>query len=321
MSEKALSLVIPVHNEEGALPRLFQALEQLQEDLPQLRTIIFVDDGSNDRSFPLLLEANTSHEGWRVLRFSRNFGQQVAILAGLRHTDTDAVVLMDADLQDPPQVIPEMVKKWEQGWDVVYGVRRSRDGESWIKRLSAKVFYRVLSQLSDIDIPIDAGDFRIMDRKVVRVINQLHEQRPYVRGLVSWAGFRQASVEFDRSPRQEGQTNYDLRKMMQLSVDAIIGFSSTPLRVITRLGLLVVLLSLIYSAIVLGLWLNDVNVPGWTSMMLVILFLGSIQLISLGVLGEYLAILTTEAKDRPRFIITFDSNRTENPEDRSGNDD
>lgn len=320
MTRKTVGLVIPVHNEESVMPRLLQRLQQLQQELPQLCQIVFVDDGSTDRSFALLIEAAAANEGWRVLRFSRNFGQQVAILAGLNHSTTDAVVLLDADLQDPPEVIPDMVEQWQQGWDTVYGVRRSRAGESWLKRISAKLFYRTLSHLSDIDIPVDAGDFRLMDRKVVEVIKQLGEQRPYVRGLVSWAGFKQTSVVFDRPPRMEGQTHYSLARMIRLSVDAIIGFSSAPLRIITRLGVLTVILSLIYSAVVLGLWLNDINVPGWTSMMLVILFLGSIQLISLGVIGEYIASLSMEAKGRPRFIIAYDSDKPHDGDDLSMND-
>ncbi len=313
MNDKLLSLIIPVYNEEAVLPLLFERLAALQNELPRLQEIIFVDDGSSDDSFALLLDAAGTGLGWRVLRFSRNFGQQVAILAGMQHAGGDAVVLMDADLQDPPEVVPRMVQMWDEGWDVIYGVRRKRQGETWIKRTSSKLFYRLLGRLSEIDIPVDTGDFRLMDRKVVKVINQLGEQRPYVRGLVSWAGFRQTSVLFDRPPRPQGETSYTLRDMVRLSVDAVVGFSSAPLRVVTRLGVLVVVFSLVYAAVVLGLWLNDINVPGWTSMMLVILFLGSVQLISLGVIGEYLANLSLESKGRPRFVIAFDSERNDNP--------
>ncbi|MEZ5569863.1 MAG: glycosyltransferase family 2 protein [Halioglobus sp.] len=313
MTEKTLSLVLPVYNESTVLPLLFTRLASLQRDIPGLDEIIFVDDGSTDDSFARLLEAADSHSGWRVLRLSRNFGQQVALLAGMQHAQGDAVVLLDSDLQDPPELIGDMVALWHQGWDVVYGVRRSRHGESWAKRVSSKLFYRMLSALSDIDIPLDAGDFRLMDRKVVRVINQLGEHRPYVRGLVAWAGFRQTQLLFDRPGRQGGKSSYRLPQMLRLSVDAIVGFSSAPLRLITRLGMLVVAMALVYSAVVLGLWLNDINVPGWTSMMLVILFLGAVQLISLGVIGEYLANLTQESKGRPRYVIAFDSQRPEAP--------
>tara|TARA_R110000823_G_scaffold210224_13_gene340545 strand:+ start:1687 stop:2637 length:951 start_codon:yes stop_codon:yes gene_type:complete len=313
MTERSLSLVLPVYNESAVLPLLFNRLASLQREIPGLNEIIFVDDGSTDNSFALLLDAAETNPGWRVLRLSRNFGQQVAMLAGMQHTHGDAVVLLDSDLQDPPELVNDMITLWQQGWDVVYGVRRLRHGEGWVKRISSKLFYRMLSTFSDIDIPVDAGDFRLMDRKVVRVINQLGEQRPYVRGLVSWAGFRQTQLLFDRPERPRGKTNYRLPQMLRLSVDAVVGFSSAPLRLITRLGMLVVSMALIYAAVVLGLWLNDINVPGWTSMMLVILFLGAVQLISLGVIGEYLANLTQESKGRPRYVIAFDSQQKELP--------
>ncbi|MEQ8515720.1 MAG: glycosyltransferase family 2 protein [Chromatocurvus sp.] len=307
MTDRNLSLVLPVFNEEETLPRLLDRLRALQQELPRLTEIIFVDDGSTDRSFALLRMAVDSATGWRLLRFSRNFGQQVASLAGLQHAGGDAVVLMDADLQDPPEVIAAMLQRWDDGWDVVYGVRRLRSGDSLLKRVAAKLFYRLLSRVSEVPIPVDAGDFRLMDRRVVDVLNRLGEQRPYVRGLVAWAGFRQTSIVFDRQPRREGTSSYDIGRMLRLSIDAIVGFSSAPLRVVTRLGILVVLLTLAYSIVVFGLWFAGINVPGWTSMMLVILFLGAVQLISLGVIGEYLANLVLEAKGRPRYVIAFDS--------------
>jgi dolichol-phosphate mannosyltransferase len=233
------------------------------------------------------------------------------MLAGIQQSTTDAVVIMDADLQDPPEVIPEMVALWQQGWEVVYGVRRSRDGENWLKKLTAKLFYRLLARMSDIEIPVDAGDFRLMDRKVVSVLCQLGEQRAYLRGLSAWAGFRQTGLEFDRAPRAEGATNYNLSRMIGLSIDALVGFSSAPLRFVTRLGIFTVIVSSLYCVVVLILWLAGINVPGWTSMMLVILFLGSVQLISLGVIGEYVATLLVEAKGRPRFVIAYDSARVD----------
>jgi dolichol-phosphate mannosyltransferase len=279
--------------------------------LPQLVEVIFVDDGSKDTSFAQLRKVVETQPGWRLLSFSRNFGQQAAMLAGIQQSTTDAVVIMDADLQDPPEVIPEMVALWQQGWEVVYGVRRSRDGENWLKKLTAKLFYRLLARMSDIEIPVDAGDFRLMDRKVVSVLCQLGEQRAYLRGLSAWAGFRQTGLEFDRAPRAEGATNYNLSRMIGLSIDALVGFSSAPLRFVTRLGIFTVIVSSLYCVVVLILWLAGINVPGWTSMMLVILFLGSVQLISLGVIGEYVATLLVEAKGRPRFVIAYDSARVD----------
>ncbi len=309
MTEKTLGIVIPVHNEQEMLPALAERLRHLSAELPELTEVIFVDDGSRDASFALLREMVDRQTGWRLISFSRNFGQQAAMLAGIQHATTDAVVVMDADLQDPPEVIPKMVALWRQGWDVVYGVRRSRDGENWLKKLTARIFYRLLARMSEIEIPIDAGDFRLMDRKVVLVLSQLGEQRCYLRGLSAWAGFQQIGLEFDRAPRADGATNYNFSRMMSLSIDAFIGFSSAPLRLITRLGILTVMVSILYCLVVLILWLAGINVPGWTSMMLVILFLGSVQLISLGVIGEYVATLTIEAKGRPRFIVAYDSDK------------
>ena len=314
MAEKTLGIVIPVHNEQEMLPRLAERLIRLRADLPQLVEVIFVDDGSKDTSFALLRKVVETQPGWRLLSFSRNFGQQAAMLAGIQQSTTDAVVIMDADLQDPPEVVPEMVALWQQGWEVVYGVRRRRDGENWLKKLTAKLFYRLLARMSNIDIPVDAGDFRLMDRKVVRVLGQLGEQRPYLRGLSAWAGFRQTGLQFDRAPRADGVTNYNFSRMISLSIDALIGFSSAPLRIVTRLGIFTVVASALYCVVVLVLWLAGINVPGWTSMMLVILFLGSVQLISLGVIGEYVATLLVEAKGRPRFVIAYDSAKVDTAE-------
>ncbi len=304
---RTVGVVVPVYNEQACLPQLFARLEALQVALPRLTEVLFVDDGSTDGSFALLLEACRSRPGWRVIRLSRNFGQEAAMLAGLQHVTTEAVVLLDADLQDPPEVIPRMVALWDEGWDVVYGVRERRLGEGWGKRLSAKLFYRLLRWLSDVEIPVDAGDFRLIDRRVVEVLNRMGEHRPYLRGLVSWVGFRQTGLPFERQPRTSGCTKYDLTRMLHLSIDAIIGFSAAPLRVVTRLGVLAVLFALFYGLVVLGLWIADINVPGWTSMMLVILLLGAMQLIALGLIGEYLANVSMEVKDRPRYVIAFDS--------------
>lgn len=307
MNDRTLGIVIPVHDEEAMIPMLVERLARLHDEIPALTEVIFVDDGSRDRSFARLRAAAETHAGWRVISLSRNFGQQAATLAGLQASTADAVVVMDADLQDPPEVIPGMLDLWQQGWDVVYGVRRSREGESVLKRLTASLFSRLLARLSDVRIPVDAGDFRLMDRKVVDVLSRLGEQRPYLRGLVAWAGFRQTGIEFDRVQRSAGATHYDFRRMLGLSLDAIVGFSSSPLRLVTRVGIATVLATLIYAFVVLGLWIADINLPGWTSMMLVILFLGAVQLISLGVIGEYVATLVLEAKGRPRYLVAYDS--------------
>ncbi|MBU4078198.1 glycosyltransferase family 2 protein, partial [Patescibacteria group bacterium] len=241
----------------------------------------------------------------KILDFSRNFGHQVAITAGMDYSKGRAVIIIDADLQDPPEVIPDFIDKWKQGYEIIYGVRKERQGESIFKKLSAKIFYRILKTMTSVDIPVDAGDFRLMDRKVVDVFkNEIRERNRYIRGLTSWVGFRQIGVLYDREKRFAGKTKYPLRKMIKLALDGIISFSTVPLKLVSYFGFLTAGGSFLYAiyALVMRIFTNK-TMPGWTSLVLAIVFLGGIQLLSLGVIGEYISRINDESKKRPLYII------------------
>ncbi len=266
--------------------------------------LLFVDDGSRDQTLHMLREIAQNHDIVRVISFARNFGHQIAVTAGVDAAMGDAVVLIDADLQDPPEVIPKMIARWEEGYDVVYGTREQRSGESAFKLATAKAFYRVLNSLSEVPIPLDTGDFRLMGRNVVDVLKSMPERHRFVRGMVSWIGFRQVALPYARAERFAGESKYPLRKMLSFAIDGILSFSSKPLRVATGLGAFVSLLSLlgimyaVYMRVFTATW-----VEGWTAIMIAVLFLGGVQLMSLGVIGEYLARVYTEAKSRPLYIV------------------
>ena len=309
-SPVTLSVVSPMLNEQGGVDAFVTAvLDQCDALALESFEILIVDDGSTDAT-PELLEAWTHRRPEvRVLTLSRNFGHQAAITAGLFHARGDAVIVMDSDLQDPPSVIPEMVRRWRDGVDVVYGVRRTRDGDSWIKRTVAGVFYRILQSLSDTDIPVDAGDFRLMSRPVVDVLKSMPERDRYTRGLVAWSGFRQEPVYFDRPERFAGTTKYPVGKLMRLATAGVVGFSDKPLfltiifglgaMVLAVLGLIWVIVSTIFS------WGEQIR--GWTSMAVLVMFFSAVQLIFLGIVGIYISRIFVEAKHRPIFIVERDS--------------
>ncbi len=305
-----ISVVIPMYYEEGNVELCYHRLSQVLKDYRY--ELIFVNDGSGDNTFPLLEELAKRDERVKVISFSRNFGHQMAVSAGIEYAAGDAVVLIDADLQDPPEVILEMIARWQDGYDVVYGKRKKREGETVFKKVTAKCFYRFLNQMSDVEIPKDTGDFRLMDRCVVDALLTMPESNRFIRGMVSWVGFKQTYVEYVRHPRENGETKYPLKKMIHFAMDAIIGFSSKPLRMITGLGILSIFIAiaiLIYAVIskILG---N--TTAGWSSIMVAISFFAGIQLVSLGIVGEYLARIYDEAKARPHYIVAktlnFDSN-------------
>lgn len=299
------SLVIPVYNEEETLPILLERLTLLLAQLDGPGEIILVDDGSRDQSLALMLEATARDRRFRVLRLSRNFGHQAAITAGLDFASGNAVVVMDADLQDPPETVLELARRWREGFDVVYAVRRERPGEKRFKRATAATFYRVLRRLSDVDIPADAGDFRLVDRKALEAYKMMRESDRFVRGMFSWVGFRQTGVSYDRDERYAGETKYPLRKMMQFAVDGILSFSNAPLRLALGLGLFVSLTAFIYGFVAVTLKLAGAfTVPGWTSVVLVTTFLGGVQLIVLGVIGEYVGKTYKETKKRPLYVVS-----------------
>jgi glycosyltransferase involved in cell wall biosynthesis len=307
MSRPELSLIIPIFNEQEVLPELHRRLREVMADLEQsVRSweVVFVDDGSKDRSLSMLREMAGSEPRFKVIAFSRNFGHQVAITAGLDQAQGDAVVIIDADLQDPPEVVKEMIGKWRAGFDVVYGVRRSRAGETLFKKLTAAAFYRILrTMLGGIPIPVDAGDFRLIGRPVVLTLRSLKEKHRFVRGMVTWVGFKQCAVRYDREARFAGETKYPFTKMLRFAIDAITSFSIVPLRFATWLG--------VFAGVVAGvaaLWVtyaklfrND-TVQGWTTIMIAVALGSSAQLIMIGVLGEYIGRIYEEIKRRPLYV-------------------
>jgi polyisoprenyl-phosphate glycosyltransferase len=315
-----LSLVLPVFNEEEVIPELGTRLTEFLKKLALDAEVLFVDDGSKDASLPLLRTLCESDSRFKVIAFSRNFGHQSAITAGVDYARGEAVVVMDADLQDPPQIVLEMIAKWREGFDVVYAQRRSREGETWFKLLTAKVFYRVFAAMIPIEVPLDAGDFRLMSRRVVLTLRGLRETHRFVRGLVSWVGFKQTAVLYDRPARFAGSTKYPLRKMLRFAVDGITSFSILPLRFASYLGVFISMVSLAYAAwaIYAKYVLHDA-VQGWTALVVLVSFLASVQLLMIGVLGEYIGRIYEEVKRRPLYVVRDEINTQ--VDDASGSDD
>jgi dolichol-phosphate mannosyltransferase len=313
LASQTLSLVIPIFNEEEGIPELERRLAAMLEDI-RAQTgldweVVFVNDGSRDGSLELLRSMAAREPRYRVVSFSRNFGHQIAITAGVDRAEGDAVVVMDADLQDPPEVVGQMIERWRAGFDVVYGVREKRHGETLFKRITAAVFYRALRALTGVDVPLDTGDFRLMSRPVVHAMRALRERHRFVRGLVAWVGFRQTAVRYERPARFAGETKYPFRKMLRFALDGITSFSTLPLRVATWLGALSGLL-----ALGVGLWAVYTKffvrgvVPGWTTIMIFVALSSSIQLIMMGILGEYLGRAFEELKARPLYVVAEELN-------------
>ena len=304
-----LSLVIPIFNEERIIPeldrRLREFLDSVGEGVGGSWEVVFIDDGSKDRSREMLRDLAAREPRYKLIGLSRNFGHQLAITAGLDRAEGDAVVVMDADLQDPPEVVREMLVRWRQGHDVVYAVRKKRHGETWFKRLTAALFYRFLRAMLGVAIPVDAGDFRLMSRPVVLTLRALREQHRFVRGMVAWVGFRQVAVNYERPGRFAGETKYPFRKMLRFAVDGITSFSIIPLRFATWLGVLSG-----FAAIGLGAWALYVKlfergaVQGWTTLMILIALGSSAQLLVMGILGEYVGRIYEEVKRRPLYAIS-----------------
>lgn len=305
MDRKLVSLVVPCFNEEAVIAETHRRLAALAAAQPDYRfEFVFVDDGSRDTTLALLRGIVASDPQARVIALSRNFGHQLAVTAGIDEARGEAVVLLDADLQDPPEVVAAMLAHWREGWQVVYGVRSERVGESYFKLLSARLFYRVLNYLSDTPIPLDTGDFRLMDRKVVEVLQQMPERDRFVRGMVSWVGFRQLPLPYRRAARFAGSTKYPLRKMLKFASNGIISFSMRPLKLAIHAGMLCALLACagIVWAFVERLLTHN-WVPGWTAIIIAVLFLGGVQLISTGILGEYVGRTYMQTKGRPLYVV------------------
>ena len=298
------SFVIPIFNEEESLPELLRRLRKVQDDLDGPSEIVLVDDRSTDGSFAIMSQAAAQDRRVRIVRFARNFGHQLAITAGLDVAGGRAVIIMDGDLQDPPEFVLELAKHWREGREVVYAVRTARPGDSFFKRTTAALFYRLLRRLSGQDIPANVGDFRLVDRKVVDAFKQMRETNRYVRGMLSWVGFDQIGVPFTRAERFAGKTKYPLRKMVNFAIDGVIGFSDAPLRLALNLGFLLATLSFLGGAIAALVKLLGVfAVPGWASIVVITFFLAGVQLIILGVIGEYVAQIHREVKGRPLYVV------------------
>lgn len=303
-SPYTISLVVPVYNESAGIRAFHERATGALEALPGgAWELIYVDDGSADDSFAQLAAFAEREPRVRVVKLSRNFGHQIAITAGLDRASGDCAVVIDADLQDPPEVVARMVEKWREGFDVVYGVRSKRKGEGPLKLLTASVFYRLLDRITGIRIPVDVGDFRLMSRRALRELNQLREKDRFVRGLVSWIGFRQTGVTYERDERVAGETKYPYRKMFKFALDGITSFSTAPLKLATWLGYATSFLAFLYLGSVFVQRAMGVTVQGWATIMVALLFLGGVQLICLGIMGEYLGRVFNEIKPRPIYVI------------------
>ena len=310
MSEKVsnspeITIIAPIFNEIENLPVLYQRITEVLDGSGFSWELILVDDGSTDGSTEIIRELSKKDQRIKPVIFARNFGHQIAVTAGLDYSQGNAVVIIDADLQDPPEVILEMIAKWREGYEVVYAVRSEREGESFFKKITASLFYRLIFRITDVKIPLDTGDFRLMDRKVVNVMNSMREHHRFLRGMSAWVGFKQVGVTYKRAARLSGETKYPLKKMMKLALTAITGFSYVPLQIATYMGFISASISLIAIPVVVLLRiLGSQQFIGQATTLIAVLFLGGVQLISLGILGEYIGRIYDEVKGRPLYIIS-----------------
>ena len=306
MENKKISLIIPMYYEEEVVEQCYNRVKTVLDGLDNYDyEIIFINDGSKDKTLEILERLAKNDDKLKVISFSRNFGHQAAVTAGLRNVTGDAIVIIDADLQDPPELIPDMLKLWEQGNEVIYGKRKTREGESHFKLFTAKMFYKILNSLSDVEIPKDTGDFRLVDRKVVDTINKLPEHNKFLRGLFSWVGYNQKEFDYERQERFAGKTKYPLKKMLKLAADGIISFSTKPLKILGMVGIFCVIISvllIIYALVSYFFKLNQLS-AGWTSIMIAVTFFAGVQLISIWILSEYIARIYDESRGRPEYII------------------
>ncbi|MBI1287229.1 MAG: glycosyltransferase [Flavobacteriales bacterium] len=301
----SLSVIIPVFNEEANVLPLYERLKKVCEALSEPSTeFLFVNDGSTDRTLEVVKGLSKTDSTVSYIDLSRNFGHQVAVTAGLDHCKGDLVVIIDADLQDPPELIPEMIAKINEGNDVVYARRLVRKGETFMKKLTAKLFYRLLRSITSVEIPVDTGDFRVITRRVVNILNEMPEREKFLRGQIAWIGFSQTYVEYERDERVAGKSNYTWRKMLRLALDGITSFSNFPLKVATVSGFVMAFISFLLMLFALySRFVWKVYEPGWTSLMLSVLFIGGIQLVAIGIIGEYIGRISTNVKQRPLYLI------------------
>ena len=306
MSERPIySIVAPVYNEAGNLRRFYSEVVKALDPIGEAWELLMVDDGSSDGSNALMQELAAEDGRVRVLSFARNFGHQIAVTAGIDYASGRAIILIDADLQDPPAVIPRLIAKWKEGYDVVYAVRAQRRGESILKRMSAKAFYRLIHRITDIDIPVDTGDFRLMDERVARVLRQMREQRRFIRGMTSWVGYKQTGVEYVREQRVWGETKYPLGKMLAFALDAVTSFSFFPLQIMIAISLILAALSLLVGLVisVLRLAMGEEFFGGQATTIVLLLLLSSFQLFFLFIIGQYVARTYDESRDRPLYVL------------------
>lgn len=304
-NKKLVTILIPTYNEEAVLPLLYERLLKLMNNLSQYNfELLFVNDGSTDRTLELIRNMRKADSRVCYINLSRNYGKEIAMIAGFDYVHGDCLINIDADLQDPPELIPTMLKYWEEGFDDVYAKRRSRKGESILKKITSWGYYRILQSMTNINIQTDTGDFRLLDRRCVEAIRKLRESQRYTKGLYSWIGYNKKELLYDREPRAAGKTKWNYRQLANLSIDGITSFTTSPLRWAAKTGILVSILGFIYMLIIIARTLiYGVDVPGYASMMVVILFLGGLQLVFLGIIGEYLGRSFYESKHRPLYFI------------------
>ncbi|MEH2181954.1 glycosyltransferase family 2 protein [Nostoc sp.] len=324
------SFIVPIYNEEEIIPELYRRLSAVMNRMDGLVELILINDGSRDRSLQLLRELHQKDPRICYLSFARNFGHQIAVTAGLNFVRGQVIVILDADLQDPPELIPDMVEKWRQGYQVVYAQRTQRFKEGWFKRFTAYFFYRILKKLADVEIPTDTGDFCLMDRQIVDILNSMPERNRYIRGLRSWVGFQQTAIRFERNPRFAGEVKYTFSKSLALAINGLVSFSIVPLRLSTYLGLVAAAAAIFMALLVLywRLFVPHSPLTGFTIILMAIFFLGSVQLVSVGILGEYIGRIYEEVKARPLYTLAEvggfyrkSSNSTSNSEKRDNLED
>lgn len=304
MDSIKFSIIAPIYNEEENIPTLYQRISQTMDSTGEAWELIMIDDGSQDNSANLIRELSQEDSRVRKILFARNFGHQLAVTAGLDYSRGEAVVIIDSDLQDPPEVIIDLIEKWQMGYEVVYAIRSEREGENWFKLATASAFYRIIYRITEVNIPLDTGDFRLLDRKVVTVMNSMRERHRFLRGMSVWVGFKQVGVYYKRSARFAGETKYPLKKMIKFASDAITGYSYFPLQLATYVGFICAGISIFAIPVVIILRLAGSQAFfGQASTLIAVLFLGGVQLISLGILGEYIGRIYDEAKGRPLYIV------------------
>lgn len=310
-----MSIIVPMYNEGENVALFYEKMTRVLESYNYEYEIICINDGSKDDTMERLRVLANRDNRIKVINLSRNFGKEIAMSAGLNYSKADIVIPIDADLQDPPEVIPLLIEKWKEGFDVVYATRLKRDGETWLKKATAHTFYRVIGKMTRFEIPADTGDFRLMTKQVVEAINQLPEQHRFMKGLFSWVGFKQTSVSYYREPRNAGKSSFNYWKLWNFAIEGITSFSFAPLQFATYLGLLIAVLSLIYATyLVIATVTFGNSVPGYPSLMVAILFFGGVQLITLGVIGEYIGRIYNESKRRPLYLVKEELNMEQEPE-------